>query len=348
MKKISEFFLFASGADAQLLERCPSEKSKYVGIGGTVFFTGLFAAMAAAYALFTVFDNYFIAVSLGMIWGLMIFNLDRFIVSSMRKEEKVWREVFTALPRILLAVIISLVIAKPIELKIFAKEIEPELVAMEQEVYASQEAKAAMRFEPGIDKIKQDIETLKKEVNEKTQQRDALVLAAQQEADGTGGSKIKNLGPIYKVKKADADNAELELTDLKEKNGARVAELEKQMEGLSGGMSSTMRDLAHTKLDGPAARMAALDRLTTESNAMWWAHVFIIILFLMIESTPILAKLMSKKGPYDSLLHTVEHQFTCKEVEMVATTSAEAKERTAALRGSEQNYVVRKLDAELS
>jgi len=348
MKKITDLFLFASGADAQLLERCPSEKSKYIGIGGTVFFTGLFAAMAAAYALFTVFDNYFIAISLGLIWGLMIFNLDRFIVSSMRKEEKLWRELFTALPRILLAVIISLVIAKPIELKIFAKEIEPELVVMEQEAYASQEAKASMRYEPAIAQIKQDIEQLKKEVTEKALQRDGLVAAAQQEADGTGGSKIKNLGPIYKVKKADADKAETELTELTTKNDSRVAELEKQMASYQSDMGNTIGNLARTKLDGPAARMEALDRLTAASSAMGWAHVFIIILFLMIESTPILVKLMSKKGPYESLLHTVEHQFTCKEVEVVAMASAETKERTASLRGTEQDYVVRKLDAELS
>lgn len=348
MKKITEFFLFASGADAELLERCPSEKSKYIGIGGTVFFTGLFAAMAAAYALYTVFDNYFISLSLGLIWGLMIFNLDRFIVSSMRKEERLWRELFTALPRILLAIIISLVIAKPIELKIFAKEIEPELVAMEQEVYASQEAKATMRFEPAIGQLKNEIEKLKKEVAEKTQQRNELVNAAQQEADGTGGSKVKNLGPIYKVKKADADKAEAELIDLTQKNDASIAHLEQQKTILENDLNSTVGSLVHTKLDGPAARMEALDRLTAVSTAMWLAHIFIIVLFLMIESTPILVKLMSRKGPYDSLLHTVEHEFTCKEVESIATTSAETKRRTSSLSGSEQNYVARKLDAELS
>jgi hypothetical protein len=348
MKKITEFFLFASGADTQLLEHCPSEKSKYLGIGGTVFFTGLFAAMAAAYALFTVFDSYFIAISLGLIWGLMIFNLDRFIVSSMRKEEKLWRELFTALPRILLAVIISLVIAKPIELKIFAKEIEPELVAMEQEVYASQEAKATMRFEPAIAQLKLEIEKLKQEVSEKTQQRNELATIAQQEADGTGGSKVKNLGPIYKVKKADADRVEGELAELMKKNDAKVTELEKQKAELESELGSTIGNLVRTKLDGPAARMEALDRLTEASTAMWLAHVFIIILFLMIESTPILVKLMSKKGPYDSLLHTVEHDFTCKEVESIAVASAETKRRTASLSGSEQNYIVRKLDAELS
>ena len=192
MKKISTFFLFASGADLQLLDQCPTEKSKHIGIGGTIFFTGLFAALAAGYALFTVFDNYYIAGALGIIWGLMIFNLDRFIVSSIRKEEKPGRELWSALPRLLLAIIISLIIAKPLELKIFAKEIEPQLIVMEQQVYATQEAEAKSRYEPTMRQHREDIQTLQQEVVTKTRQRDELVRAAQQEADGTGGSKIRN------------------------------------------------------------------------------------------------------------------------------------------------------------
>ena len=347
MKKITDFLLFASGADMQLLEQCPSEKSKYVGIGGTVFFTGLLAAIAAAYALFTVFDNYFISIALGLIWGLMIFNLDRFIVSSMRKEEKLWRELLTALPRILLAVIISIVIANPIELKIFAKEIEPELVVMEQQVYSSQEAEVKTRYEPTINQLRQDIQKLKQELIDKTNQRNELVLIAQQEADGTGGSKIKNLGPIYKLKKADAERVEAELIELTKTNNSKLALLENQLKDSEANRSEAIRALVHSKIDGPAARMEALDRLTDESSAMMLAHIFIIILFLMIESTPILVKLLSKKGPYDSLLHSVEHEFTSKEVESVAVANAEAKKRTAVLGSTEQNYVVRKLDAEL-
>ena len=348
MKKISAFLLQASGADQQLLEQCPSEKSKYIGIGGTVFFTGLFAALAASYALFTVFDNYYIATFLGLIWGLMIFNLDRFIVSSMRKEEKIGKELFTALPRVIMAVIISIVIAKPLELKIFEKEIEPELVVMEQEVYASQEAQAKSRFEPGIVQQRQDIQQLKQEIVSKAAQRDELVRTAQQEADGTGGTKIKNLGPIYKVKKADADKAEVELAELTKLNNSKIASLEKQLNESESKMQGTTDALVHSKLDGPAARMEALDRLTAQSAAMWWAHIFIILLFLMIESTPILVKLISRKGPYDSLLHIAEHEFRCKEVETIAVANAETKKRTSTLAGTEQNYITRKLDAELS
>jgi hypothetical protein len=347
MKKISRFFLFASGADLQILEQCPSDKSKYFGIGATVFFTGLLAAMAAAYALYTVFDSYVIAIALGLVWGLMIFNLDRFIVSSMRKEERFGRELFTALPRIVLAVIISLVIARPFELKIFAKEIEPELVKMEQQVYGEQEREAALRFEPLLVQHRQEIGKLKQEVADKARQRDELNRAAQQEADGTGGSKVKNLGPIYKVKRADADKAEKEWNELNLTNGAKVTELEKQLHSTEEAMTVATNSLAHTRRDGPAARMEALSRFTAGSSAMGWAHVFITLLFLMMECAPIFVKLFSRKGPYDALLHKAEHEYRCKEVEFIAVSNAETKQRTAHLGNLEQNYVSRKLDAEL-
>jgi hypothetical protein len=348
MKRISSFLLFASGADLQLLEQCPSEKNKYIGIGGTLFFTGLFAAMAAAYALFTVFDNYYIAAILGIVWGVMIFNLDRFIVSSMRKDERPGRELFTAMPRIVMAIIISIVIANPLELKIFSKEIEPELVVMEQKVYENQEALARARFEPRIEQLRQEIQRLKQEIADKSLQRNELVRIAQQEADGTGGSKIKNLGPIYKIKKEDADKAEYELDELTKKNNLRISELESQVSKVESEMQNTTEALVHSKLDGPAARMEALNRLTEQSTAMWWAHAFILLLFLMVESAPILVKLISRKGPYDSLLHIAEHNYRCKEVEAIAVATTETKKRATALTETEQNYVAKNLDAELS
>lgn len=347
MQKITSLFLLASGADLKILEQCPSEKSKYAGIGATIFFTGLFAAMAAAYALFTVFDSYVISILLGLLWGLMIFNLDRYIVSSMRKEGRPSREWVTALPRIVLAVVISIVIARPLELKIFAKEIEPELIVMEQQVYARQEAEAKFRFESPLLQLRQDVENLKSEINEKSAQRDALVLAAQQEADGTGGSKRRNLGPIYKVKKADADKAEAELSALIAMNSQKIQALETRIGETQGVMNAETGSIVRTKLNGPAARLEALSRLTDQSSAMMWAHVFIILLFLIVESAPILVKLISRSGPYDSLLHALEHQYRCKEVESIAIETAETKRRTAGLPQTEQGYVVRKLDAEL-
>lgn len=347
MNKITEFFLYASGADSNILEQYPADKTKYVGIGGTIFFTGLFAAMAASYALFTVFDSYWIAGALGLIWGLMIFNLDRFIVSSMRKKESFGREFLTALPRIVLATIISLVIATPFELKIFAKEIEPELVLMEQEVYANQDSQAKKRFEPDIEKIKQSIKLFQDEIDVKAKQRDELLLIAQQEADGTGGTKRKNLGPIYRIKKADADKSQVELNDLATLNGQRIVALETQLKEAESTMTATLGAIQRTAINGPAARMEALHRLTTKNEAMWLAHIFILLLLLMIECTPILVKLLASRSPYDSVLQTAEHSHRCKEIASMALATDNAKRITSDCGLVEKNFVSRKLDREL-
>ena len=109
MNRLKEFFWLCSGANRQILSNTPSESSKYVGIGATIFFTGVFAALAGGYALFTVFDNYFAAAVFGILWGLMIFNLDRFIVSSMRKNGEPRQEFMQVVPRLVLALVIYLI-----------------------------------------------------------------------------------------------------------------------------------------------------------------------------------------------------------------------------------------------
>jgi hypothetical protein len=214
MEKLKQFFWVCSGADRTILQKCKTEGTKYVGIGATIFFTGIFAFLAASYALFTVFNNYWIALSAGLVWGLMIFNLDRYIVSSMRKEGNAWREWRTALPRLVLAILISIIIAKPLELKIFEKEINAELKIMEQQTFSAQENEIKSRFDPERERITNEINTLRNEEVIKTNKRDELNRIAREEADGTGGSKKKNAGPIYKLKKAEVEQVDKELEEL--------------------------------------------------------------------------------------------------------------------------------------
>lgn len=347
MQKITSFFWFCSGANSDLLKKCPTESSKYVGIGATVFFTGLFAALAAGYSLFTVFDNIPAAAVFGLLWGMMIFNLDRFIVSSMRKEKRASRELLMATPRIILAVLISVVIARPLELKIFDKEIQPELIVMEQQKFAIQEANVRARFQSAQDSVKKEIDRLKSEIAASQSKRDNLVRIAQEEADGTGGSRRRNLGPIYKVKKADADNAGRELASIIANNTPRINELNASLAQFDAAISREILSLERTKMNGPAARIEALDRLTAESSAIWWAHWFIVLLFIAIETSPVFVKLISGKGPYDNLLRIEEHSFNVSEIEEFARINAEVKERSAALPQHERAFINESLDTSL-
>ena len=131
MKKITRFFWFCSGAHIGTLKKYPNEHNKYVGIGATIFFTALFASLSGGYAMYFVFNGDAFAVGFailfGLLWGLAIFNMDRYIVSSINKEGTTNQQIIQASPRILLAIMIGIVISRPLELKIFDKEIRQKL-----------------------------------------------------------------------------------------------------------------------------------------------------------------------------------------------------------------------------
>ncbi|MEZ5038836.1 MAG: DUF4407 domain-containing protein [Saprospiraceae bacterium] len=306
---MKKFFLFCAGIDQEILEKCPSDENKYVGIGATVFFTGVMALFSGGYALYTVFDSWFFALLFGGVWGLMIFNLDRYIVSSMKSHGKFGRDFLIAFPRLVLALLLALVISKPLELKIFDKEINAELIVMEQEVFKTQEDKIKERYESQIIEKRAEVAGLKSEIAAKTASRDTLALMALQEADGTGGSRNRNLGPIYRAKKLDAENAQAELDALLAAHQPRISLLETEISAAEASIQSDISSLKRDSYGGLAARMEALDRLSQRSEAIYLASIFVILLFIAIETAPIMVKLISHRSPYDYLLHEHEHVY---------------------------------------
>lgn len=143
-----------SGADTDLLNDSPkSEQIKYAGIGGTVFFTAVMALISGSYALYTVFDNPYVAIGFGIVWGLLIFNLDRFIVSTIKKRDNFKQELLQASPRIILAIIIAIVISKPLEMKIFEKEINQILLTQKNEMTLQNKEQIAQQFTPEIARV---------------------------------------------------------------------------------------------------------------------------------------------------------------------------------------------------
>lgn len=123
---LNEFLWICAGVDRKVLRQCPTDYAKYAGIGGTILFTALMAMLSGGYALFSVFKEVWVAMAFGVFWGLLIFNLDRFIVNTMYSDGKVtisWREFYCGLPRIIMAIFLGVVISTPLELKIYENEI---------------------------------------------------------------------------------------------------------------------------------------------------------------------------------------------------------------------------------
>ena len=122
-----KFMMICSGANIHILKKTPSEWNKFSGIGAIVLFTAVFATLSAGYAMYTVFDSIYAAVGFGLLWGLMIFNLDRYIVSSIKKTGGFWNQLWMSIPRLILATFLGIIISKPLELKIFEKEVNKQL-----------------------------------------------------------------------------------------------------------------------------------------------------------------------------------------------------------------------------
>lgn len=300
---LKKFFILCSGSDTDILDNCSiGEQNKYAGIGATVFFTAVMAFIAASYALFTVFDNAVIAVAFGLVWGLLIFNLDRFIVSTIKKRKNFSDELIQASPRIILAVIIAVVISKPLELKIFEKEINQVLLEQKNELTLANKNQIAQQFTPTVEGLQNDIKSLQSQIDTKETEVNALYDTYISEAEGTAGTKLLGKGPVYTEKREKHDAALAELQQLKTGNKEKITVIETQIAQLQTDYSTKVADSQPIidGFDGLMARVNALGKLP------WLPSFFIFLLFLAIETSPIFAKLLSPKGQYDYKLEDEE------------------------------------------
>lgn len=303
---LKRFFILCSGADTVLLDDCSQgEQTKYAGIGATVFFTAVMAFIASGYALYTVFDNIFTAIFFGFIWGILIFNLDRFIVSTIKKRDSFMDEFLQAIPRLILALIIAVVISKPLELKIFNKEIDRVLLEQKNDLTLANQNQIADQYTPAITALDGEIQTLKDETAAKEAEVNNLYDTYIAEAEGRKGTEILGKGPVYKEKREKHDAALAELVALKKTNADKIAAIETQQTQLKTDYDNQVKTTQPIidGFDGLMARVNALNELP------WLPSFFIFLLFLAIETAPIFAKLISPKGEYDIKLADIEAEI---------------------------------------
>ena len=300
---LKQFFILCSGADTDILNDCSiGEQNKYAGIGATVFFTAVMATIAGSYALFTVFDNLYSSIFFGVIWGLLIFNLDRYIVSTIKKRDNIIDEILQATPRIFLAVIIAVVISKPLELKIFEKEINQVLLEQKNDLTLANQNQIAEQFNPKIAEFESQILSLQSQTATKETEVNALYDTYISEAEGTAGTQLLGKGPVYKEKRDKHDAGLLELQELKTENKTKISAIESQILNLQGDYTTNVTESQPIidNFDGLMARVTALGELP------WLPSFFIFLLFLAIETSPIIAKLLSPKGEFDFRLQDQE------------------------------------------
>ena len=314
MKKVTRFFWFCSGAHIGTLKKYPIEHNKYVGIGATIFFTALFAALSGGYAMYFVFSgNAFavvFAILFGLIWGTAIFNMDRYIVSSIDKQGTTNQQILQASPRILLAIMIGVVISRPLELKIFDKEIRQKLkvayIKGQHSRIDTLEKTYTQKYAMELGKtseLKKEKDSLEKDINRSRYQLNQEVFG--DKSNQTSG--IVGYGTYAKQKQAVLQEKEDRLKTVTDDEGRMDQYLSsrKDYEGVNNLRLFNDHQLdSLSNVAGFADRNWALGQLSYNENGTrdldtYLAESFISFLFILFECLPVFVKLMSPKGPYD-------------------------------------------------
>lgn len=127
------------GADPQIIDRAPSEAGRFVTMFLVLLGTALVAGISMSFALVTAMKVWWLpAILIAVVWMALIFNLDRFLTASIKSTRNVAVLVFGALPRLLMAAVIGVVIAEPFVLQLFNDDITREMNAINQVEEATQ------------------------------------------------------------------------------------------------------------------------------------------------------------------------------------------------------------------
>ena len=116
--------------DKPMLRMFEQDHGAKTGLGAAIFMTSLLAFCTGTYAFYKISDNTFIAFIVGLIWGTMIYVLDRNIVASMaytgdkHKVRKFFKTSASVCLRLFISICIGMVISTPIEMLIFSGKID--------------------------------------------------------------------------------------------------------------------------------------------------------------------------------------------------------------------------------
>jgi hypothetical protein len=246
--------LSVAGTNRQILAQAPGDTPKQVSMAGVILTTAALAALSCIFALQMALHLALpAAVVVGVLWGVGIANLDRWLITATARQPTTWGNIKLALPRIFLAVIIGAVISTPITLQVFGSEIASEMTVMQAEKQAAFTSKlaqdpryralpsdrdeivrlqkvAASGFNDG-DVFKHpavaDLRSQLATVNKQLAKAEAAVVC---EKEGTCGSGRVGAGPAFREKVELRDRLRAERKRLNGALNAKTAEVRSQVQ----------------------------------------------------------------------------------------------------------------------
>ena len=334
--QFSEFLWWLSTAEKELLVDSVVDRNRFKIVGMTVLTTWLFATLAWTYFFSTIIDNSILSVALGIFMGFIILTIDRALIKGITKFNK---NRFTPLLfRGLLALTIGVFMAQPAILYMFNKEIKLQTSLDNEKKKVQKRDELAAVYKIRKTELAEQKTALQNELNKKysdvARSRDNYIA----ESDGSGGTGKIGIKDIALAKKKEYEKLDAEYQTATTDIQPKINEIEKEQKTIDDNIRKEEALFTNYFNDGFLTRIEALNNLIKSNPALQFRYYLLVVILMLIELMPVIAKTLLPSGSYDEKVRLREemekeiaHSNMKKELELkeMYNTMARANDEEA-------------------
>ena len=286
-----------STAEKELLADAVVDRNRYRIVGMTVLATWAFATLAWSYFFSTVTGNLWLALPLGLFMGFIILTIDRALIKGINKFNK--NKLLPLLFRGLLAVTIGVFMAQPALLYMFKKEIrlQTSLDNEKKKLFKKQELDSLYKSR------KTELQSEKEKMLQENNSRYAIVDAARNnflaETDGSGGTGKVGIKDIAIAKRSEYQKLDAEYQAYLASSQSKIRDVETELKGIEDNIKKEELVFTNYFNDGFLTQIEALNNLIKDNPALKYRYYLLVIILLLIELMPVIAKTLLPAGTYD-------------------------------------------------
>lgn len=280
-------FLFAAGVDANTLDRCSSsEQSKYKTLGSLIYVPLVTGSVSVIFACLYYTTNVFVIATACLLWGGVVFCIERALISSLRPKTFNFAVCF----RVVAAIAMSAIISELLIMFLFRDQIsEHENAKSDKEVETIHEKYR--------DKIMSLQDELKGYSDEITKQENALI----EEIQGISGTMKHGDGKVAAEKRKALERKEALYETEKKRIEAEIADLKAED-------AQTVSSIDSRRKLNLLESIVGLHEMARTNRTVLWFVLILHIFFLAIELMPLVIKLSYKGSQYYDIQDVIENQ----------------------------------------
>ncbi len=291
------FLWWLSTAEDELLKECLIDKNRYAIIGMLVLGTWTFATLAWTYFFSTVVTTWWVSLLLGIFMGGIILQIDRALIKGISRTGK--QKLLPLFFRGMLALSIGLFMAQPALLFLFDKEVKVQ-VSIDNEQRKQTKMKDQEKvYQAERNSLLERKRSVKNELNiayaEVAAARDNFI----KETDGTGGSKKVGLQNIALAKKSTYEKLYADYQNQVTALTPQINYADSSLRILDNKILNEQDAFQLLLNNGFITRIEALNHLVNSSAAVAFRYYLLVVILLLIELMPVLAKLILPVGTYE-------------------------------------------------